>query len=151
MVRRGASAPRRPIVRQAWYNNVEGGFMTYIDELNSKTKAELVETAKDYGLPVAGKNKEQLADSIFRFESGVASEEVEIKPVEKKIEKKEDLSDLQLIKFTGTNSGFQVGEYSFTRKNPFLAVPARIASHAYRKWPQKFRPASPDEVKEYYS
>lgn len=125
--------------------------MSYLDELTEQTRAQLVETAKEYGIAVTGKNKTQIAESIFKFEAGIADSEVEIKPVEKKEKKVEDTSSHQLIKFTGSNSGFQVGEFTFTRKNPFLAVPAAIASHAYRKWPQKFRPASPDEVQQFYS
>lgn len=125
--------------------------MSYLDELNEKDRSELAELAKDYGIPVARKSKKQLAEDIFRFEVGVADDEVEIKPVAKKEKVVEDTSDYQLVKFTGTNSGFQVGEFTFTRKNPFLAVPPRVASHVYRKWPQKFRPASPDEVQQFYS
>jgi hypothetical protein len=125
--------------------------MSYLDELNEKERPELVELAKDYGINVGRKSKKQLAEDIFRFETGVAEEEVEIKPVVKKESAVVDTSDFQLVKFTGTNNGFQVGEFTFTRKNPFLAVPPHVASHAYRKWPQKFRPASPDEVQQFYS
>jgi hypothetical protein len=125
--------------------------MSYIDELNEKERPELVELAKDYGIAVGRKSKRQLAEEILRFEVGVGGEEVEIKPVEKKEKVAEDTSSYQLVKFTGTNSGFQVGEFIFTRKNPFLAVPPRVASHVYKKWPQKFRPASPDEVQQFYS
>jgi hypothetical protein len=125
--------------------------MSYLDELNAKERPELVELAKDYGIAVGKKSKKQLAEQIFRFETGVADEEVEIKPVEKKEKVAVDTSSYQLVKFTGTNSGFQVGDFTFTRKNPFLAIPAHVASHAYRKWPQKFRPASPDEVQQFYS
>ena len=125
--------------------------MSYLEELKTQTRSELAEVAKEYGLPVAGKNKTQLAEAIFKFESGVGGDEVEIKPVEKKPDKQEDTSSYQLIKFTGINNGFQLGDFIFTRKNPFLAVPPRVASHAYRTWPQKFRPASPDEVQQFYS
>ena len=125
--------------------------MSYLDELKNQTRAELVDIAKDYGISVAGKNKTELAEAIFKFESGVGGDDVEIKPVETKVAKTDDVSDLQLIKFTGINNNFQLGDFVFSRKNPFLAVPARVASHAYRTWPQKFRPASPDEVQQFYS
>lgn len=125
--------------------------MSYLDELNEKSRVELIEIAKEYDIAVGKKSKDQLAQDIFKFEAGVADEEVVIKPVVEEKKVVEDLSDYQIVKFTGTNSGFQVGEFTFTRKNPFLAVPARVASHVYRTWPKKFRPASPDEVQEFYS
>jgi hypothetical protein len=125
--------------------------MSYLDELNEKSRPELVELAKDYDIAVGKKSKNQLAQDIFKFEAGVTDQDAEIKPVVEKEKVAEDTSDYQIVKFTGTNSGFQVGEFTFTRKNPFLAVPARVASHVYRTWPKKFRPASPDEVQEFYS
>ena len=125
--------------------------MSYLDELNARDRAELVEIANDYGIAVGRKSKKQLSEDIFRFETGIADEEVEIKKVEPKVKVAEDPADFQLVKFTGTNANFQVGDFIFTRKNPFLAVPSRVASHVYRTWPRKFRPASPDEVREFYS
>jgi hypothetical protein len=125
--------------------------MSYLDELNARNRAELVEIAEDYGIAVGRKSKKQLSEEIFRFETGIADEEVEIKKVEPKVKPVEDPSDFQLVKFTGTNANFQVGDFTFTRKNPFMAVPSRVASHVYRTWPQKFRPANPDEVREFYS
>lgn len=124
--------------------------MSYLQELNQKNRAELADIAKDYGIAVAKKTKSQIAEEIFRFESGLGDSQAEIgEPKVKKVVK--DDGDLQIVKFTGINDSFQTGDYVFSRENPYLAVPGRIASHVYKKWPAKFRPASPDEVKSYYS
>lgn len=121
------------------------------DLVENNTKSELLAEAADLDLELSDSlTKKEIAEAIVRFEAGV-SEDVEIeepKPVEKK---KVDPSDLQLVKFTGQNAVLQVGEYSFTRENPFLAVPSRMAQHVYSTWPNKFRPATPTEVQEYYS
>jgi hypothetical protein len=126
--------------------------MSYVNNLvENNTKAQLEELAKDYGIDVVRKNKTQLAEDIAKFELGVPAEipvdfsaaPVESAPV--------DTSDHVLVRFTGSNSTFQVGDSVFSRKNPFLAVPPSVAAHVYKTWPSKFRPASHVEVEAFYA
>jgi len=126
--------------------------MSRIDDLvEGNTKSELLAEAADLDLQVSDTlTKREIAEAIVRFETGV-SEDVEIeepKPVEKKTV---DPNDLTLVLFTGKNPVFQVGDYTFTRENPFLAVPSETADHAYNTWPTKFRPATPQEAKDFYA
>jgi hypothetical protein len=135
-----------------WYN-IKGGInMSRIDELvEGNTKSELLAEAADLDLEVSDSlTKREIAEAIVRFETGV-SDDVAIedpKPVEKKAV---DPADLQLVLFTGKNPVFQVGEYTFTRENPFLALPSNTAAHAYSTWPKKFRPATPQEARDFYA
>jgi hypothetical protein len=126
--------------------------MSYVNKLiEENTKAELAQVAEDYGIDVGRKNKLQLAEEIVKFELGVP-EEVEIDLKAEPVEAKPvDTSDHVLVRFTGSNATLQVGEYVFSRKNPFLAVPPRVAEHVYRTWPKKFRPASHVEVEQFYA
>jgi hypothetical protein len=126
--------------------------MSYVNKLiEDNTKAELSQIAEDYGIEVGRKSKAQLAEEIVKFELGVPEEvaiDVNAAPAETK---PIDTSDHVLVRFTGSNSTLQVGEYVFSRKNPFLAVPPRVAEHVYRTWPRKFRPASHVEVEDFYA
>jgi hypothetical protein len=124
--------------------------MSYRDELLEKTKAELIAIAEDYDIDVTRQNKDQIADAIIRFETGVPDDTVieeVVAPVSAGAKVKEELT---LVKFGGLNRSFQVGKFNFSVDHPFLAVPLRTASHVYRTWPKLFRPATPDEVAEYY-
>lgn len=125
--------------------------MSYVNKLvQDNTKAELSEIAEDYGIDVGNKNKAQLAEEIAKFELGVPKNvEVDLNKEPEAVEPV-DTSDFVLVRFTGSNSTLQVGEFTFSRKNPFLAVPPRVAEHVYRTWPDKFRPASHVEVEDFY-
>lgn len=126
--------------------------MSYVNKLiEDNTKAELAQIAEDYGIDVARKNKTQLAEEIAKFELGIPEEvEVDLNK-EPEVVVPVDTSDFVLVRFTGSNATLQVGEYTFSRKNPFLAVPPRVAEHVYRTWPNKFRPASHVEVENFYA
>lgn len=123
--------------------------MSYREELLEKTKAELTAIAIEYELPTRGKNKTEIVEDIIRFETGVAPDAVieEVVREEKPVEEK---GELLLVKFTGLNSTFQVGKYTFSVDHPFLAVPERVANHVFKTWPRLFRPATPAEVQQYY-
>lgn len=123
--------------------------MSYREELLSKTRSELAAIAMDYELVVGRKNKTEIVEDIIRFETGVPAE-VEItepEPVKEKVE----TGPVHLVKFTGLNRTFQVGNHTFGVEHPFLAVPERVANHVYRTWPRLFRPATPVEVEQYYA
>ena len=126
--------------------------MSYVQKLiEENTKAELAQIAEDYDIEVGRKNKAQLAEEIVKFELGVP-EEVEIDTNATLPEPKEvNKDDYVLVRFTGSNATLQVGEFLFSRKNPFLAVPPRVAEHVYRTWPKKFRPANHVEAEEFYA
>lgn len=126
--------------------------MSYVQKLiNENTRNDLATIAEDYGIDVGRKNKQQIAEEIVKFELGVPEDAEVNTDVETTISQPEDTSDYVLVRFTGSNSGFQVGEFTFSRKNPFLAVPPATAEHVYRTWPDKFRPASHVEVEDFYA
>lgn len=124
--------------------------MSYREDLLEKTRAELAAIALEYELEVGRKNKNDIVDDIIRFETGVPPE-TEIAEPEAVAEKPVDPTDLHLVRFTGLNRTFQVGQHIFGVEHPFLAVPSRVANHVYSTWPKLFRPATPAEVEKYYS
>jgi hypothetical protein len=126
--------------------------MSYVEKLiQENTKAELSELAEDYGIEVGRKSKAQLAEEIVKFELGVPQDTKIDAQVTPPAVKEVNKDDFILVRFTGSNAGFQVGEHLFSRNNPFSAVPPSVADHVYRTWPTKFRPASHVEVEQFYS
>lgn len=123
--------------------------MSYREELLSKTRSELAAIAMEYELEVGRKNKNDIVEDIIRFETGVP-EDVEISEPEPEPAPVQESGDLYLVRFTGLNRTFQVGDHVFGVEHPFLAVSERVANHVYRTWPKLFRPATPVEVEQYY-
>jgi len=126
--------------------------MSYSQKLiNENTRNDLAKIAEDYGIDVGRKSKKEIVEEIVKFELGVPEETKVDADAIADVDKNVDVSNYVLVRFTGSNSGFQVGDFTFSRKNPFLAVPPEIAEHVYKTWPDKFRPASHIEVEDFYA
>lgn len=126
---------------------------TILDELDDMKIQDLRRACKQFEIKADG-SAEVLKSKIVSFVTGVPYSPEEDEPI--KIVTKEpepepvDEEDLVLVKFTGTNLEFYVGKVAFGREKPFRLLTKESAEHAYRRWPNKFRPASHQEVQDFY-
>lgn len=58
--------------------------------------------------------------------------------------------DLMLVKMERNNFTYEANGYIFTKEHPFMAMTEEEAQHIF-DYEEGFRPATPNEVKEYYS
>lgn len=131
--------------------------MTRTEELESLVKPELVALAEEYELDTTG-TKATLAERIVAFETGAPPaeepdevDEPELEPEPQPEPEPVDQGEVRLVRFIGRNSFFQTGKFTFTRDNPFQAVPSAIADEVTRKEPHRYRLATDSEVQEFYS
>lgn len=137
------------------------------EELQAELKDELIALAEEYELDTTG-TKSDLAERIVAFEtgappkdeesdeaeeSGVSDEpvaEVKSEPVPEDEPEPVDQGGTKLVRFIGNNPLWQSGRYTFTRDNPFQAVPAEVAERLVQNH-EKFRIATDSEVQDFYS
>jgi hypothetical protein len=147
--------------------------MTAVDKLaDANSKAQLVELAKEYDLPFAGKNKNELAEAIVRFEAGIPApvddepeaeldpelvgdevEVVEVQPAPQDVLAVATTEDEDiLVKYTGQALKFQVGRHFFGVDNPFRVMPESEADELFaHRHGAQFRRATGKEAREFYS
>lgn len=71
------------------------------------------------------------------------------KQPEPELDVAEDDDDKELVKFTGKNPRFDIAGFTFSKDHPFRAVPS--AKVSYLVSTGLFRPATGDEVADYYN
>jgi hypothetical protein len=128
---------------------------------NDLKLSDLKKVAESFGvdLPVKiSKNDlvlllEEEGISYKMYEDLSNSEKEKIEPIdEEQLKRNEQLKNETtiLVKMDRNNFSYQVGPYTFTQENPFIAMPE---SHAQRVFDiaEGFRPATPREVQDFYS
>ncbi len=94
-------------------------------------------------------NKDVIARAIAENRLGGPIDE-EKEPVEEEEQLDPTDDSNEVVKFIGKNASFGVAGQSFSRQHPFAVFDADKAQHMFNTWPDKFRPASKKEVKDYY-
>ncbi|MCA1799836.1 MAG: SAP domain-containing protein [Actinobacteria bacterium] len=125
--------------------------MPTVQELvDDNSKAELVELAEEYELSTDG-NKSDIAERIFKFETGVPAtaevSEPELEPEPEEV----DEAELTLLRYAGKALIYETHGYRFGRETPFRLVKDEVAEKLFESAPKLFRPASKKEVENFYS
>jgi hypothetical protein len=133
--------------------------MNPVEELvKNNSKAELQALAEEYELPTEG-TKQDLAETIVKFESGVPlTAEIEViddESIEEVVVEAKPAQAAQgdfLVRFVGKNPVFETNGLVFRAKKPFTIVPAdKIDGLLEGSNSAKFRVATPNEAREFYS
>lgn len=113
----------------------------------------------------AGTDKSPEEKALEAASAAKAAEEARLAEVEKAeaefsaaddVEEEEDLSaapveEVMLVRYQRKNPSYEIYGQRFNRSHPYASVPASIAERLVREDPKGFRPATPNEVTDYYN
>ena len=108
-----------------------------VDAKEAKTKNEIVALLEEEGISY------QMYDKLSN------TEQVEVKPTERKEKKVLKKEEAILVKMERSNHSYQIGDYTFSQEHPFVVMSESDAQRIFDTQ-DGFRLATPREAQEYY-